>query len=58
MNSKSVLAGFVILLVTPFGQQPLQRDRDPNSMIAFHGGSGSNLLPSCQAALRKSWNGW
>jgi hypothetical protein len=52
MNSKSVLAGFVILLVTPFGQQPLHRERDPNSMIAFHGGSGSHLLPSCQAALK------
>lgn len=52
MNSKSVLAGFAILLVAPFGQQSLQRD--PNSMITFHGGSGSSLLPSCQAALKIS----
>jgi hypothetical protein len=52
MNSKNVLAGFAILFVTPLGQQPLQRERDPNSMIAFHGGSGSHLLPACQAALK------
>jgi hypothetical protein len=52
MNSKSVLAGFAFLLVTPFGQHSLQVKRDPNSMIAFHGGTGSQLLPSCQAALK------
>lgn len=52
MISKSVLAGFAILFVTPFGQQPLQRERDPNAMITFHGGSGSHLLPFCQAAVK------
>jgi phosphosulfolactate phosphohydrolase-like enzyme len=52
MNSKSVLAGFAILFVTPFGQQPLQRAHDPNDMITFHGGSGSHMLPNCQAAVR------
>ena len=52
MISKSVFAGFAILFVTPFGQQPLQRDRDPNDMITFHGGSGSHLLPLCQAAVK------
>lgn len=57
MNSRSVLAGFAILFVTAFGQQPMQRERDPNSMIAFHGGSGSHLLPSCQAALKIGMRG-
>lgn len=51
MKSRSVLAGFAILFVTPFGQQ-LQRNRDPNDMITFHGGSGSHMLPNCEAAVK------
>lgn len=44
-----MLVGLMVLVVTPFSQS-LQRD--PNTMLAFHGGSGSSLLTSCQAALR------
>ena len=51
MNSKSCLAGFAILFVTASGQ-PLQRESDPNAMIAFYGGSGSQLLQRCEAALK------
>jgi hypothetical protein len=57
MNSKSVLASFAILFVTPFGQQSLQRDRDPNAMITFHGGTGSRLLPLCETAMKNGPGG-
>jgi len=57
MNSKSVLAGFAILFVTPFSQQSLQRDRNPNGMITFYGGTGLFLLPFCEAALKTGAGG-
>ena len=45
----AVFAVFEILSVPTFGQQPPQ----PNSeSVAFHGGSGSQLLQQCEAALK------
>jgi hypothetical protein len=31
--------------------QPAQGERDSNAMVAFHGGTGSYLLPLCQSAV-------
>lgn len=50
MNLTRFLAVFAILSVAAFGQQPSQRDSE--SAITLHGGSGSQLLQQCEAALK------
>jgi hypothetical protein len=50
MNLTRCLAVFAILSVAAFGQQPSQRDFE--SAITFHGGSGSQLLQQCETALK------
>jgi hypothetical protein len=57
MISKSVLAGLLILFMTLFEPNALQRERPPNDMITVHGGTGSFLLPFCDAALKSKAGG-
>ena len=50
MNRLRFLAVLATLSVAAFGQQP--SPRHPESLITFHGGSGSELLQQCEAALK------
>lgn len=49
-NLRRFLAVFTILSAGAVGQQPSQGN--PESLATFHGGSGSQLLQQCEAALK------
>lgn len=51
MNLLRFLAVFAVLLSSPLSQQSVERQSDPNSVVTLRGGSGSNLLPKCQAEV-------
>lgn len=54
MNPKRLVFVLITLFGVALGQQPSPspRERNPNSTLTIHGGSGSEVLQQCQAALK------